>query len=88
MSRNSSTMDRSNIGTCVSHKRLTGDRRQPSSQLQRRFHAHGFGVADPAQPRQLRNVQSKEAAQPAVVRQQPLRDVRDRFAADAGIRNM
>ena len=41
-------------------------------QFRRRFHAHGFGVADPAYPCQLRDVESKESTQPTMVRQQSL----------------
>ena len=57
------------------------------SQLQGRFHPHRLGVADPAHPRQLRDVEAKEAAQAAVVRQQSLRDVGDRLSPDTGMRN-
>jgi hypothetical protein len=36
---------------------------------------------------QLRRVEAKEAAQPAMVRHHPLRDICDRFAPNAGMRN-
>jgi hypothetical protein len=48
------------------------------------LHTHRFGVTQTTDPCQLRHVQTEESAQPAVVRQQPLRDIRDRLAADAG----
>ena len=51
---------------------LREERGQAPSQLQRCFHAHGLGVADPAHPRQLRHVETKEAPQPALVRQQAI----------------
>jgi hypothetical protein len=60
---------------------------QAPSQLQRSLQAHRFGVTQTTDPRQLRHVQAKESAQPAVMRQQPLRDIGDRFAPDAGLGN-
>jgi hypothetical protein len=55
-----------------------------SARLQCRFHAHRLDVADTTHPRQLRDVETKQATQPAVVRQQPLRDVGDGLSTDAG----
>jgi hypothetical protein len=61
-----------NSGTCKADQRLRGERGQAPAQLQRRFHPHGLGIADPAHPRQLRYVETKEPTQAAVVRQQSL----------------
>jgi hypothetical protein len=37
---------------------------------------------------QLRHVEAKQSAQPTMVRKQPLREIRDRFPANAHIQNI
>ena len=67
--------------------RVVGEGGQTPTQLQRRFQPHHFGVTQPADARQLGHVQAKESAQPAMAGQQPLRDIRNRFPANAGVGN-
>ena len=65
--------------------RSTRTRGQAPSQLQAPLsRSTGLSVTDTADTRQLGHIQAKEAAQPTVMRQQPLPDVRDGFRGKAG----
>jgi hypothetical protein len=48
---------------------------------------HGLGVAEVVHPCQLHHVEAKQPAEPAMVRQQSLRDGDDRDAGQADVRN-
>ena len=68
--------------------RSSGESAASASQLQRGFQAHGLGIAHPTYPRQLDQVHAKEPTQPAMVRQQPLREVGYGLPHAADIQNM